>query len=293
MADLMLRNLELFFRDKTAVILSLLAEVIIMMLYIIFMRDNLISSFTYMADEGIIAEITDIWMMAGILELTPLTAAMGAYGVMIEDRASMKLRDMDISPVRDVSLVGGYIMFAAITGIIMSMAVLLMSEIYMLCRHQSLIGRGNMPEIYIMLVIESICCGIMAMVPAMLLKTSNALAGFCTVLGALSGFLTGIYLPIGSVEDGVGMLVKAFPVSHGVVIFRRLLAEGKIYDAFSEEGVADEFMEYMGIIFTWKGHQLSYDDSIFFLIAFSAMCLSVIFLYRRWRQRFGKFRRPR
>ena len=45
MLDFAFRNLVLFFKDKTAVALSFLAEFIVVGLYILFMRDNLIGGF--------------------------------------------------------------------------------------------------------------------------------------------------------------------------------------------------------------------------------------------------------
>ena len=45
MLDFGFRNLVLFFKDKMTVFLSFLAELIIVGLYILFIRDNLIASF--------------------------------------------------------------------------------------------------------------------------------------------------------------------------------------------------------------------------------------------------------
>ena len=76
MIDFALRNLVLFFKDRTAVILSFLAEFIVVGLYILFIRKNMITSFAQI--KGI-ELLMDTWMIAGILGITSVTTTMGAY----------------------------------------------------------------------------------------------------------------------------------------------------------------------------------------------------------------------
>ena len=78
------RNLTLVFRDKAVVCLSFLAEAIVIVLYILFIRDNLLKQFP---DVENIKLLLDVWMIAGVLGITAMTTTMGAYGIMVEDRA--------------------------------------------------------------------------------------------------------------------------------------------------------------------------------------------------------------
>lgn len=278
MTDLMLRNLEIFFRDKSSVIMSLLAEVIIMVLYIMFMRDNLITSFDHMAD---IDMILDSWMIAGILGITPLTASMGAYGIMVEDKANKKDRDFIVSPISDTAFIIGYFMCAVAASVILSLTVLLLAEIYMFISYGSMAGAGNMVRIYCMIGIESLCCSAMVLLPVSFLKSSNALAGCCTILGALIGFMTGIYLPVGSIGESVAMIIKAFPVSHGVSVFRQLLTIPIMEETTDITGkTAEYFTEYMGICFDWKGTAISQQTSVYILLMTSAIFLISVITVR-------------
>lgn len=273
------RNLELFFRDKTAVILSLLAEVIIMVLYIVFMRDNLLEIFTGVKN---IEMILDSWMISGIMGITPVTASMGAYGIMIEDRMGKIDRDLSISPLSDAEVISGYLLSAALAAVIMSLAVLVMSEIYMQLMYGDVAGRGNMARIYAMICMSSLCCSAMILLPVYFIRSSNALAGCCTILGALIGFLTGIYLPIGSLSENVGMIIKYFPVSHGVAVFRQLLTI-PVIETYMNAGsrTAAGFNEYMGIYFTDSGEQISASIHIIILVLSAAACTALVIMLRK------------
>ena len=281
MLDFALRNLELFFRDKAAVMLSLLAEVIIMVLYIVFMRENLLESFPRIKNAE---EIFDLWMIAGILGITPVTAAMGAYGVMIEDTADKRDKDFIISPLGDASMIAGYLISAAITGIIISLAVFVMSQIYMELMYEDMAASEKILEIYLMIVLNSVCCGAMILLPVIFIRTSNALAGCCTILGALIGFMTGIYLPAGSLGDNIRLLITAFPVSHGVAVFRQLLSEPIIKTYMVEEAAA-EFMEYMGVYLYLNEDMIASSSNASILMLSAATCFIAVMIIRRCRKR--------
>jgi len=78
------RNLTVFFRDKAAVFFSLLSALIVFGLYIFFLGDLWTSNLESIVNGQ---EIMDSWLIAGLLTITSFTSAMGAYGVMVEDKA--------------------------------------------------------------------------------------------------------------------------------------------------------------------------------------------------------------
>ena len=90
MFDFAIRNLLLYFKDRTAVLLSFLAEFIVIGLYILFIRDNLLEQFSGIQNVDV---LMDVWMIAGILGITSVTTTMGAYGIMVDDK--VKKIEMD------------------------------------------------------------------------------------------------------------------------------------------------------------------------------------------------------
>ena len=108
-----IRNLKVFFKDKSSVFFSLLAVFIIIGLYALFLGDVWTSS---MSDIAGIRFLMDSWIMAGLLAVTSVTTTMGAYGIMVQDREKKITKDFAASPVGNKNIVGGYIIGAVIIG---------------------------------------------------------------------------------------------------------------------------------------------------------------------------------
>lgn len=272
MFDFAYRNLMLFFKDKAAVLLSFLAEFIVAVLYILFIRSNLLESFSYVKDAEL---LMDIWMIAGLLGITSVTTTMGAYGIMVDDKAKKIEEDFVISPIPGHSLLGGYMAGAVMIGMFMTILLFLLSGIYMLHCYKVRIGAGNAVFLYMVMLLNTVSNSSMVLFLVSFLKSSNALASCCTILGALIGFLTGIYLPMGSMPDGVQQLVKCFPVSHGAVLFRQILMKPFIEDIFGNAGTeqALHFMEYMGVRYFYEGRAVSVNTSIMILMVTAGVFL--------------------
>ena len=100
------RNLKVFFRDKTAVFFSLLAVLIVLGLYIFFLWDVWVDSFPNI--KGV-KNLMNCWIIAGLIGVTSVTANMGAFGTMIEDKSKNKIKDFYVSPIKKSKIVGGYI----------------------------------------------------------------------------------------------------------------------------------------------------------------------------------------
>ena len=86
MNALLMRNLRVYFRDKASVFFSLLSVLIIILLYALFLGDAWSSGSIFQGRQGVKHMIVS-WSMAGLLAVGSVTSTMGAYGVMVEDRA--------------------------------------------------------------------------------------------------------------------------------------------------------------------------------------------------------------
>lgn len=115
-----------------------------------------------------------------------------------------------------------------------------------------------------------------------LFRSINAYTTANIVLGTLIGFLTGIYLPIGSYPEAVQWLVKLFPVSHGALIFRNIMMKPVMDRAF--EGVpvsaVKEIKEDLGIVYMFGDKEVTVAFSLGIMgavaiIFFAAACMNL------------------
>ena len=100
------RNLKIFLKDKANVFFSLLAPLIVLALYVLFLgriqEDGLLSALEGMGVTGGTAEISafcDSWMLAGSMSCACITVPLCACGTMIQDKTRGICADLLISPV--------------------------------------------------------------------------------------------------------------------------------------------------------------------------------------------------
>ncbi len=276
------RNLRIFFRDRAAVFFSLLAVFIIIGLYALFLSDVWTAEL-----EGFtgVRYMMDSWIMAGLLAVTSVTTTMGAFGVMVEDRSKKIYKDFSVTPVRRGSLAGGYVISAVTIGIIMSVITLILAELYIVSGGGELLDAGAMLKTLGMIVFSTIANTSMVLLIVSFFKSANAYATACTVIGTLIGFLTGIYMPVGNLPEGVQWVVKCFPPSHSALLFRRIMMEAPVSQSFSgaPEEVTDGFMHQMGVVFDFGGTDASPWVSVAVLAVSAAVfyALSVYVMSRK------------
>ena len=224
MINFTLRNLRVFFKDKTAVFFSLLAVFIIIGLYVLFLGDVWSASFSDVQNARF---IMDSWIMAGILAVTSFTTTMGAFGIMIEDRAKKITKDLVVSPIKTTSLVGGYILSSVIIGIIMSLVTLVLAEAYIIIGGGELMGITTFIKVLGLILLATFTNSAIVLFMVSFFDSLNAFSTASTVVGTLIGFLTGIYLPIGQLPTAIQWLIKLFPVSHAASLFRQVMKIGR------------------------------------------------------------------
>lgn len=211
MINFTVRNLKVFFKDKTSVFFSLLAVFIIIGLYALFLGDAWTGSF---GDMPGVRYLMDSWIIAGLLAITSLTTTMGAFGIMVDDKVRKINKDFMSSPLKRSSIAGGYIFSAYIIGIIMSIAALLLSEIYIISNGGELLGGIVLLKVFTLILLATFTNTSIVLFLVSFFRSANAFTTASTVIGTMIGFLTGIYLPIGQLPGGVQWAIKLFPVSH-------------------------------------------------------------------------------
>jgi len=276
------RNLRLFFRDRSAVFFSLLAIVLIILLYAVFLGD------VWLPDsmKGLrgVGALMDSWLVSGLLAVASVTTTMGAFGVMIDDRVKRISRDFYASPFPKSRLTAGYLLSAFWIGTIMSVITLAAAEIYIVFRGGDWLAPLAFLEAFLLIFLSTMANTAAICFLVSFFRSQHAFSTASTIIGTAIGFLSGIYLPIGSLPESVQTVMKLFPVSYSVSLFRRILMDAPIklsFDGVPPQALSD-FREYMGITYQLGGHQISPIVSILVLMGTAVVFygLSVLNLSR-------------
>ncbi|MDP3447184.1 MAG: ABC transporter permease [Eubacteriales bacterium] len=242
------RNLLVFFKDKASVFFSLLSVFIIIGMYALFLGDVWTSS---MSDIPGARTIMDSWIVAGLIAVTSVTTTMGAFGAMVEDKTKKIIKDIHSSPLPRASIAGGYILSAFIIGVIMCIIALVLCQLYLLSGGGALFTGMQLLKIFGLILISTFSNTAMMLFFVSFFQSINAFSIASTVIGTIIGFMTGIYIPIGQLPEGVQWVIKLFPPSHSALMLRQVIMEDPIKVGFAgaPAEVVDGFKEMLGVMF--------------------------------------------
>lgn len=279
MTTLLKRNLKLYFRDRGSVFFSLLAVLIIIVLYAVFLGDVWLNdNMKQLADPQ---QLMDTWLAAGLLAVVSVTTTLGAFGVMVGDRASGIKKDFYASPIRRSAITAGYIGAALLIGLIMSVVALALAQGYILINGGAWLKLPVVLKTLALSLLVTTASTAMMCFVATFFKSFNSFAMGSTLVGTLIGFLTGIYLPIGALPNGVQWVIKLFPVSHAAALLRQTLMVDALAHSFSDVPAAflEEFELYMGVRYEFGGTLLSPLGSVLILVG-TALLFYALSLWR-------------
>ena len=105
LAGLTKRGIKIFLKDKAGVFFSLLAPLIVLMLYVIFLCDVQLDSLkAYLSGaevpETLAKAFVDGWMLAGVLSVACITVPFSAQSILVIYRESGNMSAMLVSPIK-------------------------------------------------------------------------------------------------------------------------------------------------------------------------------------------------
>lgn len=281
MMSLARRNVLCYFRDRASVVFSLMAVIIVVMLYLLFLRNMLVESYPDM--EGM-PQLIDAWVLAGILGIVPVTTSAGSLQTMVEDRASGRIRDILVTPMTSAQIAGGYIISTFIVGLVMSTITLAVCVAYLAATGCPLSASGVIISA-VLLVPSSLSGSIVVYAMTSFLRSTGAFSGFFTVVSVLIGFLAGIYMPMGTMPAAMQTIGTLVPASHMAALFRDFLAGDALDGVFTgaPAETLDSFRAEMGFDLSLGGFQFDAGTSVLYVLGITALffVIAVMGLRRR------------
>lgn len=270
MGAMIRRNLKVFFRDKSAVFFSLLAVIIVIALYAVFLGDTITSGMEEIEGIGF---LMNSWIISGILAVISMTSTLGAFGVMVDDKSKKIMKDFTVSPIKRGSLAGGYVLSAYCVGVIMSLVALVIGEIYIVASGGDILSAENMAKVVAGILLSVLSSSSIVFLIVSFIKSQNAFGTVSTIIGTLIGFLTGVYIPIGTLPEAVGNVIRVFPVSYSASYFRTVMTEQPAAISFdgAPASALKEFNTELGINFQFGDHTTTLATCVIVMIITAAV----------------------
>ena len=217
-----------YFRDRQSVFFSLMGVLIVVLLYLLFLRNMLIESYPDVSGMG---NLIDAWVLSGILGIVPVTTCAGALQTMVEDRTERRERDILVTPMTSSQIAVGYILSTFIAGLVMSLITFVICMAYLAATGCPLSSSGALTSL-ILLIPSALSASVIMYTITSFLKSTGAFSGLFTVVSVLIGFLAGIYMPMGTMPEAMNVVGTLVPASHMATLFRDNMAVDALNGAF-------------------------------------------------------------
>lgn len=281
------RNIKVYLRDKGAIFFSLLSALIVICLMVFFLGDmnidgivEILERFSgkgYEENKKNAELLVLSWTCAGILSINAVTVSLAVYSGMIKDRVNGRLNAIYTAPISRLKIALSYVASAWTASVFVCLLTLGITEVYGIVNGMEPYTLAEHLELMALIMVNSFTYAALMYPLSMIAKTEGAWSGFGTVIGTLVGFLGGIYIPIGSLADGIAGVMKCTPVIYGTSMFRKVMTSTILECTFQgvPKEVVEEYSEIMGIQLTIADYTLKFRDEWIILFVCGIIFLTI------------------
>lgn len=268
------RNLALFLKNKTTVLLCFISIGIVMGLYVIFLRDFIMQS---VEDTGLeliyVKEFTDRLMVSGLLIVLNTTTCFGLMQLSVADAASGVQRDFLVAPVTKFQLEVAYWISSVFISFIYTIITLGGAEIYFIISYGNRISMITLIKSIVTIFFSSCMNSGLLLCIMKFMKDTTSFSTFGNLYGMMCGFLAGAYLPYTMYPEYMRNILFYFPPMQLTSIIRQL------YLSVYTEGVTaigDVLYKPYGVILTKGNRIITMREQWSYLIFALAIVLLII-----------------
>ena len=235
-SGLIKRNLLLFFKDWQSILFSLLTSIIVLILYLLFLKGTFVSAIqsameqypglASMVPQKDIAMFANLFLLSGILGSAMISVPFSCITVLVKDRANKVDYDILSTPLKREQIIFAYFVSAVLTSILLNSIILAVGLIGIRMQGNMYLNISQVIKAFSIVALGSISASAIFMIVVLFFKTVSACEAFFGILSAASGFVIGAYIPISQFSDGVQTVCNLFPASQITIMLRNILLNG-------------------------------------------------------------------
>lgn len=255
MFELISRNYKVYTRDRMAFFMSFLSVIVLVLVYQIFLGKIQIDAIKVALNRKTIStdtiQMVNYWLIAGLTTIISMTGTLGAFGTMVSDREKKLSEDFKVSPTSTMIIEISYAIFAIFFGIILTMFSCIFA-IGILNGFSSLLDFSVMDYVIIFGIVSlgTILSAAIILPVLAFIHTSSAFTILSTIVGTFIGFISGVYLSIGSVGRTLQEVMAWFPLTQINALLKQVLMKDSLTKVFdkADYSVAADYKESYGVI---------------------------------------------
>ena len=230
------RNLLLFFKDKQSIIFSLLTSMIVLALYLLFLKDTFVNamdsainqfpSLSSLIDKNDKDMFANLILLTGILGSAMITVPYNCLITLVKDRENKVDYDILATPLKRGQIIFSYFISAALSSVILTSMILAIGLGVIGMQGDIYLGIGEILKAFCVVALGSISATSIFMIVVLFFKSVSASGAFFGMLSAASGFIIGAYIPISQFSESVQTVCNIFPASQITIVLRNVLING-------------------------------------------------------------------
>ena len=230
------RNVLLFFKDWQSILFSLLTSIIVLVLYLLFLKGTFVSAIQRAMEQypGLASMVlqkdidmfANLFLLSGILGSAMISVPFSCITVVVKDRANKVDYDILATPMKREQIILAYFISAVLTSILLNSIILAVGLIGIRMQGNMYLNISQVVKAFSVVALGSISASAIFMIIVLFFKTFSACEAFFGILSAASGFVIGAYIPISQFSNGVQTVCNLFPASQITIMLRNILLNG-------------------------------------------------------------------
>lgn len=225
-----IRNIKVYAKDKMAILLSLLTQIIVLGLYLMFLKSNYVDiinngleSFKDLVSKADIEGLVNSWLISGVIGTSVVTVALNTLNLMVKDKEDKIDSDYRASSVKGSTVVMSYFSGAVASTFIISSILLSAGYIFLACTGTFCLDIPQQLLVYALTLLGSVSGTLVLMLFISFFKKSATLSSFGVMVSASIGFIVGAYVPVSQFSENVQTIVNLVPGSQIAAMMRNIL----------------------------------------------------------------------
>lgn len=289
------RNLMVYLKNKSSIFFSVLTSVIVLGLYLLFLRDNYTQPLIEVADQmslGLSAKdislLSDEVIIAATISLSTITIPVTVLQNVVNDKEKRIDYDILSSPLKRWEIILGYFLSAVIASFALSSLLTTIAWIYLYFQADTAVNTRNMLQIYSLNLLSSLSSSALYMIVVSFIQRQASFSSFFGLFSAMIGFIVGAYVPISQFPEMVQNIFLFVPQTLLTCLYRRLYTENLLDYLYqttnhpAAAGFLNEMKRIFSIDVTFFGHDLTNEMILVYVLVLMLLSLSIaIFIYAK------------
>ena len=244
------RNTKMFFKDKGIFFSSMATPLILLVLYVAFLKNVYRGSFLqilgglapdFAVEDKTVNALVGGQLVSSLLAVCCVTVSFCSNMLSVQDKANSVRKDFSVAPVKGSTLACAYFLSSFLSSLMVAFTALALGLVYLAAVGWTLQITDIFGLIFDIILLVGFGTGLSSIV-SYFLSSQGQISAVGTIVSSSYGFISGAYMPISQFGAGLQTAVSFFPGTYGTALLRTHTINGALAK-LSEQGLSDSVVQ--------------------------------------------------